>query len=165
MSAYKARVHNIFDRLRREEMLVLSPSEHRALKDLICVGPSLMSKSFTQDVINRSFVLAGMIDENMSSFPDGDKLMATIRRLITVEEHKLVLSSEVQNIKHVLEEGVVGEDKYNHFGYPVDMDIFGNEYLCNAGITNESGQRSKHLSSKLQREMRCKNIEKQGLLY
>jgi hypothetical protein len=31
MSGYKARVHNIFDRLRREEMLVLSPSEHRAL--------------------------------------------------------------------------------------------------------------------------------------
>ena len=92
-------------------------------------------------LINRSFVLSGMIDENTSSFPDG----------------------EVGNIKYVLEKGEVDDEKYDRLGYPIDIDVFGNEYPCNAGITNESGQRSKHLSSKPQRRMRHKNIEKQVL--
>jgi len=161
MSGYKARVHSQFDQIRSEEILVVSPSEHRALKDFVCVAPTILSKSFTQDVIHRSFVLPGMIDENTSSFPDGDKLMATIRRPVTVEEHRLVVASQVGNVKCVLDHGHVTDEEFTRLGYPIDIDVFEKEYPCDSGITNESYQRAKQLSHVRQREMRRKNIDKQ----
>lgn len=137
MSGYNARVHTIMDRERSEGTLVLSASEHRAVKDLICVSPPMISKSFTQDVIDKSFHEPGMTDANTSSFPDGDKLLATIRRPMTVEEYRLIRSSQVGNIKHVVDNGHISDDEYKRLGYPIDIDVFKNEYPCDATISYE----------------------------
>jgi hypothetical protein len=71
------------DRDRSRGQLLLPPSVHHALKDFLTIGPRVMNVSFTQDTIFHSFVETGLIDGEIGAFPNGDKLMATIRRDIT----------------------------------------------------------------------------------
>jgi hypothetical protein len=64
--------------------------------------------------------------------------MSTIHRPVTVEEHSLILSLEVQNIKHVLEMGAVADDEYDQLGYSIDIDKTAGSFFYTAYPNHES---------------------------
>ena len=86
----KKRITEELKKLANEDTINLSSNKRRALFDFVTVLPEIRTKIITRDNIIHWAKENGMIDDNLKSFPDYDKILATCRRNPTDEQYKKI---------------------------------------------------------------------------
>ena len=81
------------------------------------------------------------------------------RRWPSNEEYQLCVDSFKELLQHQLQHGHIPEELFDKLGFAVDIDIKGNPYNRDAGMSRESYQRAKCLSHKHQRRLRAERIK------
>jgi hypothetical protein len=145
----------------KEELksLNLSDKKLRALVDFISVLPELATKAATRGNIIHGFHQSGIIDEEVHRYPVLHKILATCRSSIPKELIEKIEYHFDYLYKLVLDEGRIPEHVFDELDFPKDKDANGNVVLRNAGISQESFQRSKCMTHIHQVELRKERME------
>jgi len=111
--------------------------------------------------IARGYVDVGFLDSTLRLMPSFQKLLATCRRIIAPEEYELCLSSFYGLMAYSYYQGLcyIPDEVFINYGFPVDIDAYGNEKLCVAGISKENEQRAKVLTAAAEIASRAKRNE------
>jgi hypothetical protein len=140
-------------------ILRLKSSKQAALVDFIACAPSTVTMTASAPVVKKGFLENGMIDKNTNSIPDMYSVLRTIGRPLLVDEYQLIVDSFPTLYRTVLEKGFVPEQVFDDLGFAQDVDMFGNERVLNATISQENQQRAKILSHQQQRQLRLERMQ------
>lgn len=127
-------------------------------RDSICDGVACTPKTFqsalSSDSIRDGVFASGMIDKGSESAPDLTKILNTRRQTLTKEEYERVLAN-FHDLYHVaVQNGHISDNELLSRGFPVDLDMNGEERHRDAGISQEPYQRAKCLSHQAQIKLR-----------
>lgn len=124
--------------------------------------PDILSRACVTENIARGYVDVGFLDSTLRLMPSFQKLLATCRRIIAPEEYELCLSSFYGLMAYSYYQGLlcyIPDEVFIKYGFPVDIDAYGNEKLCVAGISKENEQRAKVLTAAAEIASRAKRNE------
>ena len=96
--------------------------------------------SASKEGIRTGFLRNGMLYEKGRCIPDLYSMIATCRRKVTVAEMNLIEDTFPHQFKIQIENGFVTDKIFRKYGFPIDIDSFGNEVHRNALISKDHYQ-------------------------
>eukprot|EP00956_Cyclotella_meneghiniana_P037122 scaffold134700_cov46-Cyclotella_meneghiniana.AAC.1 len=139
--------------------LNLNDKKKRSLIDFIPSFADMAGKALTERNIRHGFIESGMIDQDKHKYPVLTKILGTCKTPITIELYNKFISNFTRLYKVMLENGHIPDEYYDELGFPKDKDVNGNDVLREAGISQESQQRSKILTHPEQSRLRKKRLD------
>ena len=126
-------LHFVFQKLRRDKVLILPTTKEMALKDCIATTPNMMAAAFSRDGIIKSFVSAGMIDHRTKTCPDLFALIDSFKIDWSVMKggKQWIISRVPKILNQIFTHGEVPESWFEDNDFPLDKDHDGNVWrLC-----------------------------------
>ena len=131
----------------------------KALIDFLSNLPAIATKATTRNNILHGFVENGTIDKKSQRYPVLSMILGQCRSSIPKETLELVVNNFTYLYNTMMEHGRIPEEVFDELGFPPDRDVNGEVVLRNAGISQESYQRSKILTHKHQVQLRRDRLE------
>lgn len=141
------------------KFLSLKPNHKKAIIDFVSILPTAATTAATCDNITHGFKESGVIDKVKCRYPVLQTIIQTCRRKVTTYEYDLIEKALPSLIRAVHEEGMISEELFDKWGFEKDRDAKGREVLRDAGISQESYQRSKCLTHPYQKDLRKQRIK------
>ena len=118
----------------------------------------MATKAATRGNILHGFYKSGLIDRTKSRYPVLLKILGTCRSTLPKELYQKVFDNFTYLYSVMMDQGHILEDVFGELGFPQDRDVNGKEVLRNAGISQESQQRSKWLTHQFQIKLQKEHI-------
>ena len=150
----------IFDAFKSGELsfIRLADNKKRSLIDFLSVIPTIATKACTVENIRRGFITAGVIDEQRKRYPVLNRILATCRRDVLVDEYQCIIKNFHNIVTEVCDNGMVTEDLFETIGIVKDSDNTGKIILRDAEISQECRQRTKCLTHQHQVGLRMERL-------
>lgn len=142
-----------------EGNLNISAAKRNTIIDFCATLPMLMSKAATPDGIVHGFVENGMLNKRTLDFPDVGQCLGTCRVPLPKWCEDLFFSKFPVLYNAFVSAGMVTDTMMEELGFPCDRDSSGEAVHRHSGLSSESSQRTKWLSSPRQREERAALIQ------
>ena len=119
--------------------------------------PSMVAKGWNPQTFPKGFKHNGLIDANMSLWPDVEKAFHTVKRIVPQEEWDLFLEHFFELMTEFEEKGMITEETFDRLGFAKDTNAVGEE----EELTTQADhmQRTMMLTHKFQLERRKKRAE------
>ena len=130
----------------------------RTLVDYFSKQPQVISRSHIPDNIVHGVVANGMVDPTLKRVPVFRNIIGTIRRVPTLKEVDLCKKSFRALMAYSYNHGMryIPDSVFIHLGFPLDIDVYGNEKIRTKGILQENQQRCKCLTAATEVASRAK---------
>eukprot|EP00956_Cyclotella_meneghiniana_P014153 scaffold21057_cov63-Cyclotella_meneghiniana.AAC.3 len=140
--------------------LNLNDKKRRSIIDFIPSFVDMAGKALTERNVRHGFIESGMIDEDKLKYPVLEKILATCKSEIAIDLYETFIANFTRLYKLMFENGHVPDEVYDELGFPKDKDVNGNDVLREAGILQESQQRSKILTHPEQCRARQERLDR-----
>jgi len=114
----------------------------------------MATKAATRGNTLHGFYESGLIDWTKSRYPVLLKILGTYHSTLPKELSQKVFENFAYLYSVMVDHGRIPEDVFDEHGFPQNRDVNGKEVLRNAGISQESQQRSKWLTHQFQIKLR-----------
>jgi hypothetical protein len=105
----------------------------------------MLDKAARSDIAKKGFFSGSVIGSESHSVPDFYTLIATCKRIMTIDETEILKRVVPDILRHMHEHGHVPDEVYETHGLAPDLDMYGDIVQRDAGIDLEPHQRSKPL--------------------
>ena len=157
----KGMIEYELDRLSAEGKLKLKLPTRKALVDHTATCPNSFGKAMHPKTTKKGFIVNGMLDENIHTYPDIVKLLKTCKLQDFKQEYEdLVFSNFSELYQCMKTHGHIPEEVYNRMGFIKDTDYKGKEVAKPDEVSQEMRHRAKIISHELQCKLRRGKEEK-----
>ena len=138
----KGFLEDMFDIKKARGELVIKLPARKAIIDHIVSCPEIFGKAMLPKTTKKGFVVNGMLDEQIHTYPDIIKMLRTCKQEVKKEQEDLVFKhfSELYTIMKT--DGHITEEVYDRLGFISDTNYAGNKVDKPDNISQETRHRA-----------------------
>lgn len=142
----KKRIVEAFQSEQLLKEINLESKKLHALTGFLASLPAIATKAATKQNIMHGFYESGLLDRESGGYPVMKTILATCRSSISKEMYNKTINNFRRLYTTVAQFGRIPEEVFDLLGFPTDVDVKGNIVRRDAGMGQESYQRSKCLT-------------------
>ena len=151
----KGAIEYELDSLNAKGILKLKLPSKKSIIDHVVTCPDIYGKSMQPKTTKKGFLMNGMLDENVETYPDIFKMLKTCKLQDFKKDYEDLLFKNFSKLyKCMKETGAIPEEIYDRMGFIPDTNFAGEKVDKPDTISQEMRHRAKISSHHLQRKLR-----------
>ena len=146
----KGFIEEMFDTLKASGKLNIKLPARKAIIDHCVTCPEMYGKAMATKTTKKGFIVNGMIDENLHTYPDIIRMIQTCKSEISQKQEDLIFANFSELYQSMRRDGHISEEVYDRLGFTADSNYAGDYVPKPDEISQEMRHRAKILSHSLQ---------------